>query len=166
MPEIPQYIYAPFLKYRKPLKQFWSQAVQMRDTQSAFATTGMFTGFMDRMEGWHSLWECEDSFMEEVTSELSTDGCDCPIDLWNALIQSQGLMIEDGVGLEYGLVARSTCHSCRGTWFDIQHPWGGSQPSVTPDPGDWMPSSDLFRHQVQVEFSLLPTSSKITNTEA
>ena len=39
--------------------------------------------------------------------------------------------------------------SCSSRWprFHSQHPHNGSQPSVTPVPGNLTPSSDLFGHQ-------------------
>ena len=42
-----------------------------------------------------------------------------------------------------GSEVKSTCCSCRGPRFSSQRPHGGPQPSVTPVPGDPMPSSDL-----------------------
>jgi hypothetical protein len=54
-------------------------------------------------------------------------------------------------------VVKSTCF-CRGPRFDSQHPCGGSQPSVTPGPGDPMPhltSSDIRHIYSDVCVSLL-----------
>lgn len=42
-----------------------------------------------------------------------------------------------------GLVVKSTVCSSRGPGFDSSHLCGGSQPPVTPVPGDLLPASDL-----------------------
>lgn len=47
-------------------------------------------------------------------------------------------------------VVKSTCCSCRGLRFDSQNLHGGPQPSVTPVPGDLMPSSELSKHQTHI----------------
>jgi hypothetical protein len=44
-------------------------------------------------------------------------------------------------------VVKNTGCSSKGSEFDSQHPYSGSQPSVTPVPGDLMSSSGLFGYQ-------------------
>ena len=50
-------------------------------------------------------------------------------------------------GWSDGSVAKSTDCSFREPRFYPQHPHGGSQPSVAPDPGDPMASSGFYRNQ-------------------
>ena len=50
------------------------------------------------------------------------------------------------MGWRDGSVIKNTGCSCRGPRFSSQHPHGGSQPSVTPAPGNLMPSSGLSWH--------------------
>ena len=40
--------------------------------------------------------------------------------------------------------------SCRGPAFGFQHPQSGSQPTITPVPGDPIPFSCLLRHYIHV----------------
>ena len=47
-----------------------------------------------------------------------------------------------------GSAVKSTGCFYRGYRCGSEHPHGGPQPSVTPVPGDVMPSFDLYRHHV------------------
>ena len=47
---------------------------------------------------------------------------------------------------EVALVVKNTGCSSRGPEFDSQHPYGGSQSSLTPGPGDPTLLSDLCGH--------------------
>ena len=49
-----------------------------------------------------------------------------------------------------GSGVKSTGCSYRGPRFNSLHPHGGSQPSITPVPGDPMPSSNLQGHQAHM----------------
>ena len=46
-----------------------------------------------------------------------------------------------------GSEVKTTCCSCRGPRFSSLHPRGSSQSSVTPVPGDPMPSSGLCEEE-------------------
>lgn len=45
-----------------------------------------------------------------------------------------------------GSVVTSTCSTSRGPGFSVQHPQDSSQPSVSPDSDDPMPSSGLHKY--------------------
>lgn len=47
-------------------------------------------------------------------------------------------------------VLKSTCCFPRGPELDSQHPYSSSQTSLTPVPGDLMPSSGFHRHQAHM----------------
>ena len=56
---------------------------------------------------------------------------------------------KDSLGLRDDSVVKSTGCSSRGPRFEPQHPHVGSQPSITPAPGDLVTSSGLEGHYTQ-----------------
>ena len=56
---------------------------------------------------------------------------------------------------------KMTRSSCRGPRFESQHPYGESQPSRSPFPGDPMPSSGLHRHCMYMEYMHSPRNIHI-----
>ena len=56
---------------------------------------------------------------------------------------------KDTLGLRDGSVVKRTGCACRGPRFSPQHPHVGSQPSITPVPGDLVTFSGLEGHHTQ-----------------
>jgi hypothetical protein len=68
------------------------------------------------------------------------------------LLVASGLLSRRNVERRDGSVFKSTGCSSRGPRFNSQHPYNGSQISVTPVPGNITPSSGFLRHCVHLTY--------------
>ena len=61
-------------------------------------------------------------------------------------------------------MVKSAGCSCKEPRFNSQHPHGGSQPSITPAPGDLMLSSGLCGHCMHMYLSIYTVTYTHTHT--